>query len=484
MLKLFKKDLFFFGAIFFLVLYFFRKAFQITFFQDDFFFLKISRAQTIQDFVKFFSPIRTYSYKPIASEVFYFFIHLLNENIILAHVFVFIVYFIGLYFLYQSLVYLTKNKLFSKISIGLYAINFIHLFQLYWFATFQEIAVLTFLSISFYYFLTQKYKASLPFFVLALFSKETAILFFPFLIFISFFFRKEKTKKKIYHLIPYGVLSLIFYFTYQYSLNYITGLSNYKPHYNPKFLLNNFSWYLLWGIGLPNFMPLYFTSLLKPPIPQFWNLFKIIEIKSYFIVFFIYLLIFIISLIIFSIKKPQKIKSILLFLFLSIFFFFLFIAPILIFTHKWMVRLTLPLIFISLFQGYILSIYIKNSSFFRNAAVLLIILYAISNYYGVKVHESSSLYFLETRFVNSAGKYFSQNKNKILKNKYLYFKNPPKGFSNPWGGSQKLKNTFSDQNFLDHFFPDSNLKAIYEFEDKKIPEKSFIVNSVDILLKQ
>jgi len=63
----------------------FRNAFTTYFFNDDFFFLKITRINSLGQFINFFSPIRQVSYKPVSQEIFYFLIHLMRENIFLAH---------------------------------------------------------------------------------------------------------------------------------------------------------------------------------------------------------------------------------------------------------------------------------------------------------------------------------------------------------------------------------------------------------------
>lgn len=475
----------FFIALYLFVFFIFQKAFSIAFFQDDFFFLKISRAETIADFLRFFSPIRTYSYKPLASEVFYFIIHLLGNNVIAGHAIVFIIYSIGLYYLYQILKIVTHNDLLSKLTIFLYAIHFTHVFQLYWFAAFQEIALFTFLSISFYHFFIGKKIISFIFFIFALLSKETAIFFFPFLLLASLLCIKNLSiKEKVSRLIPYAFLAIFFSFVYKYSLHHVTALENYTLHFSPKFLLNNFVWYFLWSIGYPNFMPLYLTSLFKPPIAQFWQLFAIKDIKIYFIFFALYSVIFLIMFVTFILKNPVRTKKIVAYFLISLMCFFIFIAPLLLFMHKWMVRLAVPLIFVSFFQAYILVCLLKRKRLWRKISILLIILYIIMNYYGVKVHESSSLYLLETRFVTSADRYFSKNKNEILTHRYLYFQDPPQGASNPWGGSKKLKNTFSDQAFLDYFFPHSRLTAVYGFENSSIPKEVFVLQASDILTNE
>ena len=116
-LKLINSDIFFFSLLFLLVLILFKNAFSMQFFRDDFFFLKISDAKSFSDFINFFSPIRTYSYKPLASEVFYFFLISIGKNIFIGHLLVFSVYFIGLYYLKKTIMLLTNNNLFSRLTV-------------------------------------------------------------------------------------------------------------------------------------------------------------------------------------------------------------------------------------------------------------------------------------------------------------------------------------------------------------------------------
>jgi len=144
-----------------LVFFFFINAFKINFFKDDFFFLQISHVHDLKGFLNFFSPIRTYSYKPLASEVFYFFI---RNNIFIGRLIVFVTYLTGLCFLYRSIFFLSKNSLLAKLTVFLYAISFVHVFQLYWLATYQEVVVFAALTISFYLFL-QKNIIQVSFFI-------------------------------------------------------------------------------------------------------------------------------------------------------------------------------------------------------------------------------------------------------------------------------------------------------------------------------
>jgi len=206
MKNIFKKERNFFLFIFGLVLIFYYKAFSIHFFQDDYFFLTITKINNLQGFFNFFSPIRSISFRPIPSESFYFLLSLLNYNTFIGHVSVFITYFFGLYFFYQCIKLVSKNSLLAQIVVFLYAINFSHVFQLYWFTSFQEVVLFTALTGSFFFYLRKKFWQSLVFFIIALCSKETA-LFYPIFIFLFEFFLQKNylLRKKRLQIVIFGL---------------------------------------------------------------------------------------------------------------------------------------------------------------------------------------------------------------------------------------------------------------------------------------
>ncbi len=458
----------------------FRNAFTTYFLNDDFFFLKITRINSLSQFINFFSPFRQYSYKPVSTEVYYFLIHLFNNNIFIAHLLGFIVFFIGVYHLFKIILHLSKNKLLAYLTTGFFAINFTHVFQLYYLGTFQEVYLFTFLAISFYKLLTGKNTQAIIFFVLALLSKETAVLFVPFLLIFKLSVNKKIPWRK---LLPYIILGLIFTITYGYSLKYVTLLENYKIDLNPRLFFNNLMWYFLWSLGLPNFTSLYLTSIFKPPIQEFYKMLSNFpEIKTFYLLFIGYYSLFIISSVYYLLKNSKQLAKLFYWLIILLVCFVIFIGPIGFFQHRWMVRLTLPLIFIVFIQTYLIVNFIKQGKFLKVLGFVLIALYIYLNILGVSIHESSSTFLLESRFTSNAKKYFNQHKKEILKYQYIYFEDKTKIIPTPWGGSKKLKVTLSDQNFIDHYFPESKMKAIYGFENKKIPKDAYVANSFDILL--
>jgi hypothetical protein len=458
----------FFPILFALNIFFFWRAFSMNFFKDDFFFLNISRIHSIGEFIGFFSPIRTYSYKPLASEAFYF---LTGRNALIGHIVTFIVYFIGLIILYKVVHLLSKNEVLAKLTVVLYSLSSIHVFQLYWLATFQEVLVLTTLTASFYLYLHKKYVPSVLLYICALLSKETAILYVVFLVCFSILTEFKKNKGLSYNLgkvfkniyVFIGV-SLIFYITYQYSLKFVTSLDNYKLSFNPRLIANNAMWYYLWSWGAPNFMPDYMRSILSRPIPAFWTVFAAPNVKMYFYLLIAYLSLFFTSLIAYVIQNKKRTKNIFYFFIFSFIYFFIFLGPILLFPHRWMIRLTLPLIFISLFQAYVLYHFFKGTPFFRGIFIVLLCLYVALGYYGTKMHEDTSMFTFESKIVTNADNYFRQHAKEMKSNSLIYFANEKSDMSYciSWGGcAKKLENTFHGSFFLDYYFPDKNMKVEY-----------------------
>lgn len=479
----------FFVFLFGLVAFSFRTAFSINFFSDDFFFLKISRVNNLSGFLNLFYPDKDYFYRPLATEFFYYVIHLLKENVWLGHGLAFIVFFIGVYYLYRSILHLSGNRILSYIAVLLYAINSVHVFQLYFLATFQEIALFTFLCVSFFHFLKQQYLFSLVAFVFALMSKETAILFPPFLLVFSLMYNRirkiNKTKSRSVDwktLVPYLTTTLVFALIYKSGISNTVSLENYRMQPDMKLAINNFIWYFLWGLGFPDFTPNYLTSLISYPPPQFWKLLdNFPSIRVYFIALACYLSLFIIASAFYLKKTIKQSKDNFLFILFCLGGFAIFVGPVLFVFHRWMVRLTVPLIFLVLIQAFIIYAMIKSSGMSRIVGALLMASYVILNIMAIPIYESSSTYLLESRISGNVGKLMDRNRQEIVKYKYIYFKDIPD--IDAFGQSRHLKTTLSDQNFLDHYLNGVNIKAVYGFENGNAPNDSYVISSVDLFAR-
>ncbi len=306
----------------------FKNAYSISFFLDDFFFLDIGHANNLWQFLNFFSPFKNYFYRPIPTETFYFIINYFGQDLIIAHTIVFVVYIIGVFYLLKITFFITQKRLFSYLLVFFYAINTVHIFQLYQLATFIEIALFTFLIVSFYYFITQKIFISLLFFIIALMSKETALLY-PIFLFAYTYFTEKVTNNFIKLLGLMFFISIIFLLIYhQSSQTAITTTDTYTIQLNPHLLLNNTVWYLLWSLGLPNFVPDYIKSIFFNPLPSFWNLMTDSTIRHYFYLLIAYFALFVPTYIVVLLRANNiQQKKILILTGFGLFFFLVFISP-------------------------------------------------------------------------------------------------------------------------------------------------------------
>lgn len=470
-------QLIFFTSLFVFLIFIMKNAFSVDFFLDDFFFLKVGKADSIIEFINFFSPIKDYFYRPIPTELFYLIINLTQQNLFIAHSIVFIFYFIGLIFLFKSSEILTKNRTFSYIFIFIYAISYTHVFQLYQLATFIEIALFTFLSISFYFYLKKKYLLSFLFFIFALMSKETAVLF-PILLFLyEVIFNRKIKKHMILRISLLFIISAIFVLIYKHATSSVLVLENYKIIMDPKLILNNSIWYLLWGLGIPNFVPNYIQSIFFKPTPDFWNLLSDDRIRFYFYILILYysLLIPLILIIIYRAKRnAYKLISALILLGVL---FFIFLAPTIPTIHRWIVRLTIPMIFISAIYAVIIYLSYKRGGFVRFVSLITIILYFVLSSISITIHEQSGLFLMNSQTIKNFRSHLTKNEEAIKNFNTIYFVSSS---DKNYGGSIELKNMLGSYYFTDTFFPNENKIIIYGHDERFIPRHSFVIESKDI----
>lgn len=472
------KDTIFFSVLFGLTLFIFRKSFTMGLFQDDFFFLKKSNISSFMEFINFFNPLRDVFYRPLSSEVFYYMIHLSGSNLIFGRIIVFLTYFFGLFYLFKIMSHFFSQKIGIIITF-IYAINFTHVFQLYWFATYQEVLLFTLCLLTFYLWINNKKKGALFIYIFALLSKETA--FFLSLIIVSYELylsvkkkRKIKVCREVLFLI---VISAVMLFIYKIGGSNVVTLENYSIKLNPKLVINNFIWYGFWSLGFPNFMPIYSSSFFRP-LPEFWNIISKSPYNLYFFLMIIFniVIIFLIMLFLF-IKKTRKTMFSILAISLTIFIIFIF--PSFFIIHRWMVRLTMSFIGIAIIYGWVLSKFMfSKSSLLKIFSIIFLFIYVSWNYFGVQVHESSGLFNQEKNIFSNAKVIFRDINSKKLTS--LFIKDNKNDEINPL--SKTLYNSFHDQDALDYFFPNRNIKIIYDFNALKEPSNSVIINS-DIFFK-
>lgn len=464
----------------------FRRAFSIYYFGDDFAFLNSSRIQSFPEFLQFFNPIRDTFYRPLSSEFFYFLHHVGSYNLFLFHSIVMAIFTVGLVWMYNLFLRIHFKPWLAALVVSMYAINFTHVFQIYWFATFQEVLMFAALVGALLYATKNAPMISLALFACALLSKETAIMFLPLSFFILYLqdnngkfdrsltsISQKATKVFLKNKVLLGsatAMTVLAFLIYSAGLSSTSELPQYTIRLSPRLFLDTAYWYSLWSFGFPSFLPDYMSRMIALPHKEFWNNF----IRPHTLMYIYSLLGYICILILGSIHALLNKKSRMPFIAVTILsgaLFFGTLFPSLLISHKWMVRLTVPLVASIAVQSYIL--YMMNIDKNRLIQVIGragILLYILMNLGGIPLHENTSTYNLENSLTRNAHAVFSSippAQREPGTKTFLFIEDNEEVTNSAWGGSEKLKTTFSNQNFIDHYFgarAQERLTVIYDFE--------------------
>lgn len=231
--------------------------------QDDWYFLLISRASNFGDILNFFNPASQSGFaffRPLGTQLYYY---LFQDQSIAMHVFMLLVQSLN-GFLVMRLVERLKVKSPVPLMVGvLYAISSVHFLSLYYIAATQQLLAATFSLLSLIFFLELKYKVSVIFFLIALLSKETAIVV-PGVAFILVLVNKLKPTLKAF--VPYTLLSVV------YLLMRLTTSSSVQSEYHLSLgpsVITNIRWYYLFAANFPEQLVSYALPRMGINLTQF-----------------------------------------------------------------------------------------------------------------------------------------------------------------------------------------------------------------------
>jgi hypothetical protein len=421
--------------IFVLPLIIFWPSFFVFFTNDDFFFLKIANANSLNTFLDYFNftggPDGFGMYRPITTQVFYSL-----GNPVLMHSIVFGVFLAILYTLYLLGIKLFKNEKIALISVFLYSVSATHFGHFYYLATFQELGMTLFVLLSIYTFLCGKHSASIIFFVLALLSKETAVIT-PCLIFLNEWYvnRKVNYKKYIFYFLILGIYLFIHFYIYG-----LAAGDTYIWNFGFKKLLNTVMWYLIWALNLPETLVDFVGPglSLNPNLFLYWKT-EIIPILILFCTELVFLIFLMLKYLEDTGNKNQS--------FFAMIWFGVTLLPVIFLpVHKFTFYLTLPLVAVIFRIAYLLE---KNKSSY------------VFIYFFLLVWTSLSILTLKhtinTSWVTSG--------EKISQRVYNYFKMSDLNYASvsfidtekdvelPWSPTQVVKTALSDRNFFYVYYP-------------------------------
>lgn len=419
---------------------------------DDWFHLRLAQIESFRDFLNFFSftrnPQSASFYRPLPTQFFFFIFHFLfSLNASPYYLFVLLSFIYSLYLLYHFTKKLTKKEVISLTTTIFYGFSVTNFTRLYFLSAFQEIALVIFSLLVFINHLDNKKIKSLLFFILALMSKETAVVI-PAIVFLLDWSKKQFNPAKV---LPF----LIILAPYLYLRLFIFGISagdTYIWNFSPKTTLNTLFWYVLWSLGAPELLVDYIGSGLRP-IPRFFTDFPIFSYLTLSLIASA-LLAFIIN----AIRHINQIKRI---HFFAGFLFVISLSPVIFLPqHKFTLELGLPLVGFAL----LLALMTKLSSWPGKLFLISFLILNLSmNYLTFTRHYSVR----RSNVARNLYEYLQHNHPKAP-SKSLYFTNPSQAGPHQ-DFSKQLSLVTSQSDMFKVFYQNQEYQVFYQSTEPPPP---------------
>ena len=331
---------------------------------DDWFHLRLAQIGGVSEFLNFFSFSGSFQsasfYRPLSTQAFFFvFQSYFGLN-------AYFYYLFGLLLLAFILLQLKNlvSLLFPKISpvatLVVYGFSVTNFTRLYFLSAYQELFLSVFALLALNAHLRSQTKKVLLFFILALLSKETAVVIPGLILLIDLYQGKLKLKKYL----PIFLLTAVYLYFRLFHFGLAEG-DTYIWDFSPKMALNTLMWYTLWSFGAPELLVDYIGGGLRP-IPRFYTDYPFF---SYFILFFMLALLGLFTFMFFTSLK----KNFRQYLFTGLLFFIPLLPVLFLPHHKFTLELGLPLV------GFSLLFALVVNSVKGKWGTLLVVLFMILN---------------------------------------------------------------------------------------------------------
>lgn len=433
-----------------LLFFIYLPSFGNFFSADDWFHLRVSNVNKLSEFLNFFSFEKTAQsiafYRPLPTQVFFFvFQKLFGTNPLPYHLFVIVCFGYSLYLINKlagSLLNSEKKALLATIVYGLSASNFT---RLYFLSAFQEIALVIFSLLCILNYLKQTIRHKLyaiSFFILALLSKETAVVLPVILLLLNWYQKKIDFRK----LLPFVFILLPYLFLRLGKFGGAVG-ETYGWNFSPVKAGNTFMWYGLWSVGAPELLLDYIGSGLRP-ISRFFTDFLI-----WWPLIIWPLLANIALLIYLFIKKIRVLDRKVIFLCTS---FVISLLPVLFLPqHKFAVELGLPLVWFSLAVVWLLP---EN-----NKIVILFVLVFLSLNLPMNILTAQTHYSVgRAKVSKKVYDFVMKNYPNKPSNAYFEFINDTKVYTPEWGSSRQISNSIQGSEMFRFIYNDPNYSVYFE----------------------
>ena len=431
---------------------------------DDWFHLRISQIGSLSEFLNFFSFGHTAQsaafYRPLPTQVFFF---ILQKFFGLTawpyYLFVLICFGFSLYLVFRFALSILKDTRSSTLVAFVYGVSVSNFTRLYFLSAFQEIALVIFSLLCLLSFKKSKLQ-SLLFFVLALLSKETAIILPALLVVLNY----PKILKSLVSLLPFAVISLI-YLYFRFKVFGLVEGDSYLWNFSPIKAANTLLWYILWSFGAPELLVDYIGSGFRPiprlftDYPYWWQ--TIFTLLGGTLISFLYLLI----------KKIKQINQIQI---IAILLFSVPLLPVIFLPqHKFPLELGLPLVGFSL--GIVSFLPKKFSTMSAVFIGFFLALNLSMNYLTYTRHYSVN----RSQISKSVSVFLDANYRQYPEGYYFEFVNDLGNYGQEWGQSKQISQTLSGSDFFKVYYQNMNLKVYYQDmpEERPIGEKPIFLSS-------
>ena len=358
---------------FFVSLFLYNQSLNYYFFQDDFFEINISKANSIGEYLSFFKFRNDIiAYRPISLQHYFFSTtSLFGLNPVAFRFISFCLLFLSAFLIVKVIKKITKNNTASVLASFLWITSSIHFMSLSWIAAAYNIIGTFFWLLTATIFLkfleTQKprfYLLTIATFLLCVGSFEFSVTWPAIFIFYYFYMLKNPLTKAIILFSPFIVISTV-YIILRLLFIKVPQITEYTTTLNiesAKAIL----WYILWSFNIPEEFKKQIVDNLIVFNPKFFSEYWPLVAKT-----FISALLFILAAVIFPavslIRQAKKLESRTILFFLV--WFFIGILPVLLIpNHTFSMYLTLASIGIYGLISYLLS----KTNFYVSLVVLAI----------------------------------------------------------------------------------------------------------------
>jgi len=356
---------------------------------------------------------------------------------------------------------MSLSKSVALISLTIFAFSHTNFSRLYFLSATQEIMLSVFVLLALINSVKKpnlKHLSTTSFwYILALLSKDSAIVF-PVLVIIFDLLKFKKINfKKLFVLV---LISVIYLYIRIFIFGFNTTLGNndsYDLSFSPMVTANTIYTYILWAVGGAELLKDY----LRNPITLIGRFYTDFGLLGKIMIGLL-----VTTIISFGVLIAKNFKKISLMQLGAIIIFIISLAPVLFFpNHKFTIQMSMSMMGFALFIGLLLA---KES---KKVILLMLFLYLSLNITSILLTQKTHYSVQRAKISSKAYKFFTENYPILPDNTKIVFANSDTNGSDisTWGSSKQISHALMMDNFFKVIYPGKNIEVIYEDLVESLP---------------